>query len=95
MRFFSKLYTAGEVLGSALPFLNRSIHPVVIIRAYKRALEDSLKILENISRKVDVENESEMLHLIKSSIGTKFSQNWSELMCKLALKAVRCGTYYA
>jgi len=30
-----------------------------------------------------------MLALIKTSIGTKFSARWSELMCKLALKAVR------
>ena len=29
-----------------------------------------------------------MLNLIKSSIGTKFVAQWSEFMCKLALKAV-------
>lgn len=28
--------------------------------------------------------------LIKSSIGTKFVSTWSDLMCKLALDAVRC-----
>jgi len=30
-----------------------------------------------------------MLALIKTSIGTKFSSRWSDLMCSLALKAVR------
>lgn len=30
-----------------------------------------------------------MLALIKTSIGTKFSSRWSDLMCKLALEAVR------
>lgn len=30
-----------------------------------------------------------MLALIKTSIGTKFSSHWSDLMCKLALQAVR------
>jgi T-complex protein 1 subunit gamma len=30
-----------------------------------------------------------MLALIKTSIGTKFVQRWSDLMCKLALQAVR------
>jgi T-complex protein 1 subunit gamma len=31
-----------------------------------------------------------MMALIKSSIGTKFVSTWSDLMCKLALDAVRC-----
>jgi hypothetical protein len=31
-----------------------------------------------------------MMSLIKSSIGTKFVSTWSDLMCKLALDAVRC-----
>jgi T-complex protein 1 subunit gamma len=30
-----------------------------------------------------------MMALIKTSIGTKFSSRWSDLMCSLALKAVR------
>lgn len=38
---------------------------------------------------VDVNNDEEMLKLIKSSIGTKFVSTWSDLMCKLALDAVR------
>lgn len=38
---------------------------------------------------VDVNNTDEMMSLIKSSIGTKFVSTWSDLMCKLALDAVR------
>ena len=34
-------------------------------------------------------NDEEMLALIKTSIGTKFVQRWSDLMCHLALQAVR------
>jgi T-complex protein 1 subunit gamma len=33
-----------------------------------------------------------MLQLIKSSIGTKFVSQWSDLMCALAYKAVTCVT---
>lgn len=62
---------------------------MVIISAYKKALSKALEIIESISIPVDIENEKEMLALIKTSIGTKFVSRWSEQMCKLALKAVR------
>lgn len=81
---------AGEVLASALPHIQNNIHPIVIISAFKKALEDALQIVEEISTPVDVNNTEEMMALIKSSIGTKFVSTWSDLMCKLALDAVRC-----
>ena len=80
---------AGEILAQALPHLERNIHPVVIISAYKRALTEALAIIDSISVPVDPSNEEEMLALIKTSIGTKFVSRWSDLMCGLALKAVR------
>lgn len=88
--FFSLSFVAGEVLSAALPHIQNNIHPIVIISAFKKALEDALKIVEDISTPVDVNNNEEMMALIKSSIGTKFVSTWSDLMCKLALDAVRC-----
>lgn len=80
---------AGEILAQSLPCLERSIHPVVIISAFKKALAESLSIIESVSKPVNVDDEKEMLALIKTSIGTKFVSRWSDLMCSLALKAVR------
>jgi T-complex protein 1 subunit gamma len=81
---------AGEVLGSALPFLERNIHPITIISAFKLALDDALAVLDEISVPVNVSSKQEMLKLIQSTIGTKMSSVWSDLMCNLALKAVTC-----
>ncbi|EEQ32009.1 T-complex protein 1 subunit gamma [Microsporum canis CBS 113480] len=80
---------AGEILAHALPQLERNIHPVIIISAFKRALSDALAIIEEISLPVEVDDDKAMYNLIQSSIGTKFVSRWSELMCGLALKAVR------
>ncbi|CAK7204406.1 T-complex protein 1 subunit gamma [Sporothrix eucalyptigena] len=80
---------AGEILAQALPQLERNIHPVVIIAAFKRALKDALEIIEEISLPIDVNDDKAMYGLINSSIGTKFVSRWSRLMCDLALKAVR------
>ncbi|KAI8058583.1 T-complex protein 1 subunit gamma [Syncephalis plumigaleata] len=85
----SVIVLAGEVLATSVDHLERNIHPIVIIRAYKQALEDAIRVLDTIAKPVDVNNEEEMLRLVKSTLGTKFSSRWSELMCSLALKAVR------
>lgn len=85
----SFLCTAGEILAQSLAQLERDIHPVVIISAYNKALKEALEIIKRISIPIDTSNDEEMLSLIKTSIGTKFVMRWSDLMCKLALQAVR------
>ncbi|KAL9129345.1 MAG: hypothetical protein Q9217_002183 [Psora testacea] len=86
---------AGEILAQALPQLERNIHPVVIISAFKRALADALDIIEEISLPVNINDDKAMYQLISSSIGTKFVSRWSEMMCNLALKAVRTVSHDA
>lgn len=86
----SVIILAGEVLAHSLPLLERgNLHPVVIISAYKKALARALQIIEAISVTVDVSKDEEMLAVIRTAIGTKFVSRWSDLMCGLALKAVR------
>ncbi|CAD6891221.1 unnamed protein product [Tilletia controversa] len=85
----SVIILAGEILAQSLASLEAGIHPVVIIAAYKRALAEALSIIDEISVPVNVDNDEEMLALIKTSINTKFVSRWSDLMCNLALKAVR------
>ena len=85
----SVIILAGEVLAHSLPLLERGLHPVVIIAAFKQAMTQALQIIESVSMPVDVRNDDEMLKIIRTSIGTKFVSRWSDLMCRLALKAVR------
>lgn len=86
----SVIILAGEILAHSLPHLERSIHPVVIIAAFKEALLHALTTIEKISVEVDTDSDAEMSQIIKTSIGTKFSSRWSDLMVSLALRAVRC-----
>lgn len=81
---------AGDILAHCAPYLiEKNIHPVIIIQALKRALSDALEVIKQVSRPVDVENDSAMKKLIKASIGTKYVNHWSEKMCDLALNAVK------
>ncbi|KXN81822.1 T-complex protein 1 subunit gamma [Leucoagaricus sp. SymC.cos] len=85
----SVIILAGEILAQSLSQLERDIHPVVIISAYNKALKEALEIVKRISIPIDINDDEQMLKLIKTSIGTKFVVRWSDLMCKLALQAVR------
>lgn len=76
-------------MAQSLSQLERDIHPVVIISAYNKALKEALEIIKRISIPIDTSDDEQMLSLIKTSIGTKFVMRWSDLMCKLALQAVR------
>ncbi|KAK4543213.1 T-complex protein 1 subunit gamma [Oleoguttula mirabilis] len=80
---------AGEILALSLPQLERNIHPVVIISAFKRALADAIQVIQDTSIPVDVKDDAVMRDLIGTSIGTKFTSRYSDLMCDLALTAVR------
>lgn len=81
---------AGEILAQCAPYLiEKNIHPVIIIQALKKALSDALEVIKQVSRPVDVENDSAMKKLIEASIGTKYVSHWSEKMCDLALTAVK------
>ncbi|KAK1036476.1 T-complex protein 1 subunit gamma, partial [Friedmanniomyces endolithicus] len=86
---------AGEILAMSLPQLERNIHPVVIISAFKRALADAVQVIQDTSIPVDVNDDSVMRDLISTSIGTKFTSRYSDLMCDLALTAVRTVSHDA
>jgi len=64
----------------------------VIISAFNKALKEALEIIKRISIPIDTSSDEEMLSLIKTSIGTKFVIRWSDLMCRLALQAIRTVT---
>ncbi|KAL1707558.1 chaperonin Cpn60/TCP-1 family [Schizophyllum commune] len=68
----SVIILAGEILAQSLSQLERDIHPVVIISAYNKALQEALNIIKRISIPIDVNSDEQMLSLIKTSIGTKF-----------------------
>lgn len=85
----SVIILAGEILAQTYPYIEKNIHPVVIIQALKQALSDALEIIHKTSIPIDLDNDEKVIKLISASIGTKYISKWSEKMCKLSLKAVR------
>lgn len=85
----SVIILAGEVLAVSEPFLRQQMHPTLIISAYRQALEEAVNILQDqISTPVDINDRSQLLSIIKSCLGTKFLNRWSDQACQIALDAV-------
>ena len=68
------------MLHAAEPFLERNLHPTVIIRGYVRALEDAVKIVDELAFPIDINDRGQMLKIIASCIGTKFTSRFGTLM---------------
>ncbi|XP_034940616.1 T-complex protein 1 subunit gamma [Chelonus insularis] len=85
----SVIVLAGEILATAEPFLEQGMHPTVIIRAYRQALEDMIEILQDkVSVALDPTDKNKLVEVVKSCVGTKFIGRWSDLACQIALDAV-------
>lgn len=64
----SVIVLAGEMLSVAEPFLHQQIHPTVIIRSFREALEEIVSLLENkLSVQLD-KSDKTRLHEVVSGL---------------------------
>merc|ERR1719238_2376651 len=86
----SVIVLAAEILGISAQYLEDKMHPTVIIDAYRQCLEDAVTFLrDNVAEPVDINDESALIKVIQSCIGTKFISKWSDLACQIAIRAVK------
>lgn len=59
---------AGEMLAAAEQFLEQQIHPTVIIRQYRQALEDIITLLEGpLSIPIDKNDKTALSNVVSKS----------------------------
>jgi T-complex protein 1 subunit gamma len=56
----SVIILAGEILSAVESFLERDIHPTVIVSAYFQALDEIVKLTESYGEPIDIENENDL-----------------------------------
>jgi T-complex protein 1 subunit gamma len=67
----SVIVLAGEMLAVAEPFLQQQMHPTVIIRAYREALEDMVKLLQtDASIALDKNNKEQLANVVSYYCGS-------------------------
>ena len=79
----------GEMMQAAKPFIERDIHPTIIVGAYFRALEDVSRALNELAVPIDLNDEGDLRKALHSCVGTKFAERWGSLVVDLALNACR------
>jgi len=83
----SVIIMAGEMLSVAEPLLEKNIHPTLIVSGYLRALEDAMKLLEDIAIPINSADPKELADVVQSSIDTKFVSRWGRMISDLAVQA--------
>lgn len=80
----SVIILAGELLHNAQPLLARNLHPTVIVRGYRMALADALKAMGEMAIPIRLDDDAAMKAILKSSLATKFTHRYGDLMGDLA-----------
>ena len=85
----SVIVLAGEVLHQVQPFLETQVHPTVIIAGMQKALEDAVAVSKTVGRELKLDDAANLKQLVETTVGTKFTSRFSEVMIELALNAVK------
>lgn len=80
------------MLESAEPWLQKVVHPRIIIGGFSKALDDAVAVMEQLAVKVDINNQKELYKIVESSIGTKFINRWAEMFINMTIEAVKMIT---
>ncbi|MBI4015500.1 MAG: TCP-1/cpn60 chaperonin family protein [Candidatus Aenigmarchaeota archaeon] len=80
---------AGELLKRAEGLLDQEIHPTVITRGYKLAKEQSLKLVESVSKKITEKDDDLLKKIAITAMTGKSAERASEHLAGLAVKAVK------
>ncbi len=79
----------GELLKKAEELLEQEIHPTVITRGYKLAMEEALKILEEISKPISLNDTADLEKIAVTSLSGKSVEKGSPKLAKLIVEAVK------
>ena len=84
----SVIILAGEILAMAEPWIEKGVHPRVIITGFTKALNDALEYMKSIAVPIDMKNREHLLQTVRNCMGTKFVTSfYPPFMSELALDA--------
>ncbi|RLF25150.1 MAG: thermosome subunit [Thermoprotei archaeon] len=78
---------AGELLKHASELLDQEIHPSIIIEGFERAMEYSLKVLDDIAEPVDPLNKEVLKKVAITALASKAVAEYKEYLADLVVDA--------
>jgi len=85
----SAVVIAGELLRKAEDLIEDKIHPTVIVRGYKAAADEAIKVLNEIAVNADIEDKSLLNNIALTSMHSKGVGAAREHFANLAIEAVK------
>ncbi len=80
---------AGELLKQAEALLDQNIHPTIIARGYKIAMDEALKVLNEIAKPVTMDDIETLKKIAITSLSGKSVEKGSPKVAQLVVDAVR------
>ncbi|HUS79437.1 MAG TPA: thermosome subunit beta, partial [Patescibacteria group bacterium] len=84
----SVVILTGELLGKAVELMSKKIHPTVVIDGYRDAMEQALKVLEEIALHVDPKDKEVLKKVAVTSMASKLVSGYSDYIADLAVDAI-------
>ena len=83
----SSVVLAGALLEKAEDLISKHVHPTVIVDGYGAASEQALKLLQNVSVKVDVNDKQRLRDIAKTSLYSKLVSDDSPKLAQIVVDA--------
>ena len=80
---------AGELLRKAEELLAQNIHPTVIVRGYRKAVDEAVKALGKLAIKVDIEDRETLKKVSMTSMGSKAVGNARSHLSDITIDSVK------
>jgi thermosome len=80
---------AGELLRKAEELLAQNIHPTVIVRGYRKAVDEAVKVLGKLAIKVDLNDRETLKKVSLTSMGSKAVGDASSHLSDITIDAVK------
>jgi len=84
----SVVILTGELLGKATELMDKKVHPTVIIDGYRQAEAEALRILEEISEKVDPKDRKVLKKVSMTTMASKLISGYRDYLSDVAVDAV-------
>jgi len=84
----SVVVLTGELLRKAVELMGKKVHPTVIVDGYRDAQEQALRILEEMSIKVDPTDRDALKKVAVTSMASKLIAGYSGYLADLAIDAI-------
>ncbi|MEM1533239.1 MAG: thermosome subunit beta [Desulfurococcaceae archaeon] len=91
---------AGELLRNAEELLAKEVHPTVIVSGFRKALEEAIKVIQDLSEPIDISDEETLKKVAMTALTSKAVHGAREHFAEIAVKAIRqvaeerAGKYY-